>query len=302
MPTSSSSCRQFRNAGPMLLSSPTQQDLDDLRQVIARSAPIIQYLAFYQAEEPGVLHVYAHAKNKLSPACWRGAIHRRLQDIVPSEDMKTILTEIKSKPNFEQFGSFKRRSVVLGSARASKAGQVVVPCPPVVKCKATANVATQTDPVDLSAPRPLTPCEQKYIDRLIGHIKPRDGYATVRKLTWRSMGYNVPDDYDLDPECARKYHEELAHMPVPEDAKMIPYPLGTALTKSSKKVADAAVEIAPASITIKKKSSKLVVKGRPQLKKKFVRTFKYRDTTPPEHKRPEDPVEAFKQLIPLADD
>jgi hypothetical protein len=56
-----------------------------------------------------------------------------------------------------------------------------------------------------------------------------------------------------------------------------------------------ALGLAPANTKTPKKSG--TVRRLPT--KKFVRTFKYKDVTPPEHRRPDDPIEACLELTPL---
>lgn len=100
--------RQFRAAGIMSLASPTQDDLQRLRQAVLGPLPKIQYIAFYKGLGSNY-HVLAYAKNKLSPKCWKTYVHAQLQDVTPLLNMKEAITSARASPEFEQHGSYRER-------------------------------------------------------------------------------------------------------------------------------------------------------------------------------------------------
>ncbi len=182
--------RQFRKA-VMTLPNATVDDLNLLRQVIglAQSSSIVKFIAFSQlSEDSHDYQVLAYAKNKLSPACWRGAVHKRLESITPIDDLKPLIAQAKTKPMFEQHGTFK----------TCKPATI----PPAQK-------AIQVKPTTTSEP-------SEYIQRLIGHIVPRNGYLVARKTYLRIMGFSVPDDFDTSVERAREIEQLLAQPKQPE--------------------------------------------------------------------------------------
>jgi hypothetical protein len=195
MPATSDHFKQFRKVGPMTLSNATSEDLAILRGVIERSAPMVKYIAFVQREENSAdYHVFAHAKNKLTPACWRGAVHKRLENITPVDDLKAAIEHVQSHATFEQYGEVNTRCARNKQSLAT----------PIAKTKAT-------------SPAPAQPAEKPdYIHRLIGHIVPRNGYLVARKTYLRIMGFSVPDDFDTSVERAREIERLLAQPKQPE--------------------------------------------------------------------------------------
>ena len=108
--------RQFRSAGPMLLSNCTEAELKHLRQVVSAN-PKIKFLAFYDAPgRKGVL-VLAQAREKLSLSKWRESVHPRLQGVAPVQCMRLALEDARGREGFEEFGLFSKK----------KAGAVVQP-------------------------------------------------------------------------------------------------------------------------------------------------------------------------------
>lgn len=88
MATKTKHPRQFRNAGPMVLHSPCDYDLQILRDAVLRTGrdkkTRITQLAFFFSDDE-TLHVYAKAYNKLSEAMWRQYVHLELKSIQPIE-------------------------------------------------------------------------------------------------------------------------------------------------------------------------------------------------------------------------
>lgn len=227
MPASSAPQRQFRKVGPMLLRNATPEDLVALRNTVACSSPVIKYIAFYRLVDGSSYHVYAQAASKLSPACWKGAIHKRLENVVYVEDLREALEQVRANDTFEQYGDM----CSIRAYRKTASPITKKPVPPVT----TQSASTMPD------------C----IQRLIGHIKPRNGYLMARKVFLQLHGVNVPDDYDTSDERAREF--ELAY---------------------AQQGKQQATETPPAVVSVTKALPK-----RPA-GKKFVRRFKYNTPAP----------------------
>ena len=95
----------------MLLPTPTDEDLQRLRQAVLGPLPRIQYIALYQDSESNY-RVLGYAKNKLSPACWRTHVHPGLQAITQLKDVSSAIQLAKSSPKFEEHGSYRARKSV----------------------------------------------------------------------------------------------------------------------------------------------------------------------------------------------
>ena len=193
-----SASRQFRSAGPMLLESPTDEDLQRLRQAVLGPLPRIQYIALYQDSESNY-RVLAYAKNKLSPACWRTYVHPRLQAITPLEDVSNSIQLAKSSPKFEEHGSYRARN----------------------------NKSVQAPKQD--------------------HQQEVSPYLLAKNYLLRTLGLATTTKNEPKAAKTPKKTRTVRRLPT----------------------------------------------------KRFVRTFKYKAVTPPEHRRPDDPIEACLELTPL---
>lgn len=171
--------KQFRKVGPMTLPSATQEDLQVLRDTIVRSASIVKYIAFFRPDDGTADYlVFAHANNKLTAACWRGAIHSRLTNITPVADLRDAIEHAQKHATFEQFGEFNTRSRSFDKKLAT----------PIAK-------KSDTPPAE----KPMS-----YVQRLIGHIKPKNGTLLARKEYLKILGVQVPNDYESSFERARE--------------------------------------------------------------------------------------------------
>lgn len=253
------SARQFRKAGPMLLSNPTNEDLEQLREIRGN----IQYLAFYRVDDCFDYHVFAHSSAKLTPLLWREALRVDVSNVVPCENIKEALADLRSKESFEEFGTL--------NCRARKV-EIMVDAP--VK-KKTRSVGTQTDPVDFAAPavsqtnnadlaapavsgkkRSIASIFEKTDWEKAGHIDHRAEfersfvlekdrikekspfmqsiyrdlgperypYLTSRKVFLTMQGIEVPEDYDLSLERSREFENELRRKREAEDALKVREP------------------------------------------------------------------------------
>jgi hypothetical protein len=124
MQQSTTTPRQFRHAGPMILRDSSEASLNQLRQLTTTHAKHIKYLALYKMTN-GSTMVLAWAQDRLSVMQWRSLLGKGVQAIVHLDDLKGAICQAKQQAGFEEYGSpgklhgVKPRAVVLTHVDAS---------------------------------------------------------------------------------------------------------------------------------------------------------------------------------------
>ena len=107
--------RQFRVAGPMILKNSSSASLEELRQVTTRYSNHIKYIALYK--QAGTTMLLAQAHEKLSVMQWRSFLGVGVKAIMHNTDMKAAIITAKQQEGFEEHVSAKDRASKKGSSR-----------------------------------------------------------------------------------------------------------------------------------------------------------------------------------------